>query len=172
MRRLLSGNLRAVVSQRLLPRAGGLGRVAAVEILANTPAVRDIIADPGKSPEDLRQAMQDGHAQGGMQTFDQALAELARLEVITPEDAARFGSHTAEYRAPSPPSPPSSPAPPAHEPTMRAWSSTPVGEPLDPRDPRPHRALETGRAPSTEIPGWSGPDWMERHVAPRERTGT
>ncbi len=97
IRRVLSGNLRAVISQRLVPRAHGQGRVAAVEILVNTPTIRDLILDPTKT-SNIRQAITDGVSQYGMQSFDQALANFVRKQVITPEDAVRFATYPNELK--------------------------------------------------------------------------
>ena len=97
IRRVLSGNLRAVLSQRLVPRASGSGRVAAVEIMLSTPTIRDLIIDPAKTSH-IRQAIQDGVSQYGMQSFDQALANHVRTGMITPEDAIRFATHPNELK--------------------------------------------------------------------------
>jgi twitching motility protein PilT len=95
IRRVLSGNLRAVVSQRLVPRIGGQGRVAAVEIMVNTPTIKDYILDVNKTSQ-IRQAIQEGVTQYGMQSFDQALLNLTRNKVIAPEDAVRFATYPNE----------------------------------------------------------------------------
>jgi twitching motility protein PilT len=97
IRRVLSGNLRAVLSQRLVPRATGQGRVAAVEIMVNTPTIRDLIIDSTKT-SNIRQAIQDGVSQYGMQSFDQALANLVRNQVISSEDAIRFATYPNELK--------------------------------------------------------------------------
>jgi twitching motility protein PilT len=95
IRRVLSGNLKAVVSQRLVPRIGGQGRVAAVEIMVNTATIKDYILDPNKTSM-IRQAIQEGVTQYGMQSFDQALLNLTRNQVISAEDAVRFATHPNE----------------------------------------------------------------------------
>ena len=79
----LSLNLRAVISQRLVRRTDGK-RMAAVEILVNTPFVRDLIRR-GEISE-LKEAM-DKSLDEGMQTFDQALFQLYKDEVIDLEEA-------------------------------------------------------------------------------------
>ncbi len=79
----LSQVLEAILSQALLPRMGG-GRVAAIEILTATYAVRNLIRD-GKSFQ-LPGIMQVG-SKDGMQTLDQALANLVRKHVVAYEDA-------------------------------------------------------------------------------------
>ena len=95
VRRNLADNLRAIVSQRLVPRIGGQGRVPAIEILVNTPTVKDFIIDPDKTSQ-VRQLIQEGVSQYGMQSFDQALANLVRQKVVAPEDAIRFATHPNE----------------------------------------------------------------------------
>ncbi len=83
----LASALLAVVSQRLLPRADGKGRVAAFEVLVATPAVRAIIRE-GKTHQ-LQSTMET--SQGlGMITLDRSLLELARKGAISVEEAARY----------------------------------------------------------------------------------
>ena len=95
VRRNLADNLRAVVSQRLIPRIGGQGRVPAIEILVNTATVKDYIIDPDKTSL-VRQLIKEGVSQYGMQSFDQALANLVRQKRIAPEDAVRFATYPNE----------------------------------------------------------------------------
>lgn len=73
VRQQLANSLRAVISQQLVPRADGKGRVAAVEYMVDTPAIRSLIRD-GKEHQ-LYNSIQTGHA-FGMQTMDTALARL------------------------------------------------------------------------------------------------
>src|SRR5881392_2348167 len=80
----LSLNLKSLVSQRLLPRQEGKGRVAAVEVLLNTPLVADLIFQ-GKVGE-LKDLMKRSR-ELGMQTFDQALFDMYEANLITYEDA-------------------------------------------------------------------------------------
>ena len=75
VRMRLAESLHAVVSQRLLPRASGKGRVVAAEVMVVTPAIRDLIAE-GRVSE-VRELIEEGQ-QYGMQTFDQHLGELVR----------------------------------------------------------------------------------------------
>ena len=95
IRRVLADNLRAIISQRLVPRIGGHGRVPAVEILVNTPTVKDYILEPVKTPM-IRQLIQEGVSQYGMQSFDQALANLVHQGVVAVEDAMRFATRPNE----------------------------------------------------------------------------
>jgi twitching motility protein PilT len=78
--------LLAIVSQQLLPRADGQGRVAAMEIFLATPAARDILKDAARLPE-LQDLMAEEDGKGGMQTFQQHLEELADAGLISAETA-------------------------------------------------------------------------------------
>ncbi len=91
----LSLNTRAIVSQRLIPRADGTGRAAAVEILLNTPLVADLIFKG--EVHSLKEAMSKSREQG-MQTFDQALFDLYENGSISYEDALRNADSVNELR--------------------------------------------------------------------------
>jgi twitching motility protein PilT len=77
----LAETLHAVVSQRLLPRADGKGRVAALEIMIVTPTIRELMLDRDRIG-DIRDFIADGHEQYGMQTFDQHLEQLVTGGVV------------------------------------------------------------------------------------------
>jgi twitching motility protein PilU len=91
----LSLNLRALVSQRLLPRREGKGRIAAVEILLNTPLVSDMIfkGEVGEIKEVMKRSREQG-----MQTFDQALFDLYEAGRVTYEDALRNADSVNDLR--------------------------------------------------------------------------
>ena len=91
----LSLNTRAIVSQRLIPRADGQGRAAAVEILLNTPLVADLIFKG--EVHSLKEAMAKSREQG-MQTFDQALFDLYESGAVSYEDALRNADSVNEVR--------------------------------------------------------------------------
>jgi twitching motility protein PilU len=91
----LSLNLKGIVSQRLLPREEGKGRIAAVEILLNTPLVSDMIFK-GEVAE-LKELMKRSR-EHGMQTFDQALFELFEGGHVTYEDALRNADSVNDLR--------------------------------------------------------------------------
>lgn len=91
----LSLNLKAVVAQRLIPRADGQGRRVAVEVMINTPFVADLILKG--EVHMLKEQMKKG-AQSGMRTFDQALYELYRGGHITMEEALRNADSANEVR--------------------------------------------------------------------------
>ena len=93
VRVMLSVALRGVVAQQLLSTADGAGRVAAVEVLVPTPAVRNLIRE-GKTHQ-IYSAIQTG-AEHGMQTMDAALAELVRAGKIARDLARRRASSPAE----------------------------------------------------------------------------
>jgi twitching motility protein PilT len=92
----LAESLHAVVSQRLLPRADGKGRIAAAEILVVTPTIRDLIVDGGNLPE-IRDYMADGREQYGMQTFDQHLTELVQSGDVAYEVAHANASKPSDF---------------------------------------------------------------------------
>jgi twitching motility protein PilT len=92
----LSEALQAVISQRLLPRADGKGRAAALEILIATAAVRDMIKDAGRVAE-LHDYIRESREQYGMQTFDQHLLDLVSDGIVAPEAALAAASNPAEF---------------------------------------------------------------------------
>ncbi len=96
IRYLLASTLRAVVSLRLIPKAGGSGRVPAAEILVNTPTIRDYLMSADKT-HSIRSAIQEGATQYGMQSFDQSLMRLYRRGLITQEEAVRNSSTPTEF---------------------------------------------------------------------------
>jgi twitching motility protein PilT len=92
----LAENLKAVVSQRLLPRADGTGRVVAVEIMRQTATIEECIMDPGMISQ-IKDHIVEGRTQYGMQTFDQHLTELYRKELITLDVARAAASSPADF---------------------------------------------------------------------------
>ncbi|MDT7833821.1 PilT/PilU family type 4a pilus ATPase [Aquabacterium sp. OR-4] len=91
----LSLNLKALVSQRLLPREEGKGRIAAVEILLNTPLIGDLIFK-GEVAE-IKDLMKRSR-ELGMQTFDQALFDLYEAGEVSYEDALRNADSVNDLR--------------------------------------------------------------------------
>jgi twitching motility protein PilU len=91
----LSLNLRALVSQRLIPKQDGKGRSAAVEILLNTPLISDLIFKGEVS--EIKEIMKKSR-NAGMQTFDQALFDLYETNVISYEDALRNADSLNDLR--------------------------------------------------------------------------
>ena len=93
----LAAVLKAVVSQRLLPRADGMGRVPAVEILISTNYIRDCIENKDKT-KFIHDAIKTGTSQYGMQTFDQSLYQLYKAGLITLEEAIRRSTNPNEFK--------------------------------------------------------------------------
>jgi twitching motility protein PilU len=91
----LSLNLKGLVSQRLLPREQGTGRIAAVEVLLNTPLISDLIFKGEVS--EIKEIMKRSR-ELGMQTFDQALFDLFENHSVTFEDALRNADSVNDLR--------------------------------------------------------------------------
>jgi twitching motility protein PilU len=91
----LSLNVHALISQRLVHRSDGSGRVAAVEIMVNTPLIRGLI-HKGDIPA-IRAAM-GSHQTAGMQTFQDALFDLYESHAITLRDALRNADSINDLR--------------------------------------------------------------------------
>ncbi|RZL99642.1 MAG: PilT/PilU family type 4a pilus ATPase [Variovorax sp.] len=91
----LSLNLRSMVSQRLIPTEDGLGRVAAYEVLLNTPLISDLVlkAEVGEIKEIMKKSRNLG-----MQTFDQALFDLFESEAISLDEAIRNADSANDLR--------------------------------------------------------------------------
>jgi twitching motility protein PilT len=92
----LGAILKAVISQRLVPKADGRGRVAAVEILRTSARVKELIEDKDRTRE-LRDAISQGTVAYGMQTFDQSLMQLLTSSLITYEEALRQASNPDDF---------------------------------------------------------------------------
>ncbi|HZP92085.1 MAG TPA: PilT/PilU family type 4a pilus ATPase [Burkholderiales bacterium] len=91
----LSLNLKAMISQRLIPRKEGKGRAAAIEIMLNSPLISDLIF---KGEVHEIKAVMGKSRELGMQTFDQALFDLYEAGLITYEDAMRNADSMNELR--------------------------------------------------------------------------
>lgn len=88
--------LRGVVSQRLVPRADGKGRVAAVEIMKATSRIKEMIEDKDRTKE-IPDAIAQGQISYGMQTFDQSLMQLVRQNLVTYQEALRQASNPDDF---------------------------------------------------------------------------
>ena len=95
VRTSFAGALRGIVSQRLVPRADGKGRVPVVEVLVATGRVYDRIISPEATGE-LRDIIAEG-AYYGMQTFDQALVKLVQEGLVSEEDAKIASSNPHDF---------------------------------------------------------------------------
>lgn len=91
----LSLNLHAIISQRLIPKEDGKGRVAAIEILINTPRMADLIFSG--NAQEMKKLMADSRQQH-MQTFDQSLYDLYESKQISYADALRFADAVNDLR--------------------------------------------------------------------------
>ncbi|MCX7944074.1 MAG: type IV pilus twitching motility protein PilT [Deltaproteobacteria bacterium] len=92
----LASVLRAVISQRLVPRADGRGRVPAVEIMINTAFIRELIEDKDRTKE-IPEVIAKSHLSWGMQTFDQSLMFLYKNKLITYEEALRQATNRDDF---------------------------------------------------------------------------
>jgi twitching motility protein PilT len=97
IRMQLAATLRGVVSQRLVKRADGTGRVPAVEVLISTAFVRECIVTPEKTRL-IRESIALGTSQYGMQTFDQSLYDLFQQGLITYETALENASNPDDFK--------------------------------------------------------------------------
>ncbi len=88
--------LKAVISQRLVPRADGKGRVPALEVLISTARVRECIADKDRTKE-LHDAISKGFTTYGMQTFDQSLMHLVKGGLVSYEEALKHVSNPDDF---------------------------------------------------------------------------
>jgi twitching motility protein PilT len=93
----LASTLKAVVSQRLVRKSDGIGRVPAVEVLISTGYIRDCIINPDKTRL-IRDALAAGTSQYGMQTFDQSIFDLYSKNLITLDEAMLRASNPDEFK--------------------------------------------------------------------------
>jgi twitching motility protein PilT len=93
----LASVLKAVVSQRLMPRVDGNGRAPAVEVMISTPFIRDCIVDKDKTHM-IHGAIASGTSQYGMQTFDQSIFGLFEQGLVSYEEALRWASNVDEFK--------------------------------------------------------------------------
>jgi twitching motility protein PilT len=93
----MATTLKAVISQRLVRKSDGIGRVPAVEVLIATEYIRDCIINPEKTRL-IHDAIAAGVSQYGMQTFDQSLYDLYTQGLITLEEALLNSSNPDEFK--------------------------------------------------------------------------
>jgi twitching motility protein PilT len=91
----IAESLNAVISQRLLPRKDGSGRVVAAEVMVVTPAIRDLILEARIG--EIRDFIRDGRETYKMQTFDQHLVDLVNADVVSFEIAKAASSRPADF---------------------------------------------------------------------------
>jgi twitching motility protein PilT len=93
----LASVLKAAISQRLIPRADGVGRVPAVEIMLATPFIRDCIVDKDRTGL-IHGAIAAGTSQYGMQSFDQSIFSLYQQGLVTEDEAMRWATNVDEFK--------------------------------------------------------------------------
>jgi twitching motility protein PilT len=93
----LASVLKAVISQRLMPRVDGNGRAAAIEVMVSTPFIRDCIVDKDKTHL-IAGAIGAGTSQYGMQTFDQSIFGLYTQGLVSFDEALRWASNVDEFK--------------------------------------------------------------------------
>ena len=93
----LASVLKAVISQRLIPRKDGKGRAPAVEVMVSTPFIRDCIVDKEKTHL-IHGAIAAGTSQYGMQSFDQSIFSLFSQGLVSYEEALRWASNVDEFK--------------------------------------------------------------------------
>ncbi len=92
----LGAIVRGVISQRLVPRADGMGRVPAVEVLVSTARVRECIIEKDKTNE-MNDAITKGLTAYGMQSFDQSLMFLMKESLITYDEALKHCTNPDDF---------------------------------------------------------------------------
>jgi len=92
----LASILKSVISQRLVPRADGKGRVPALEVLVSTARIRECVGDKDRTKE-IHDAIAKGYTTYGMQTFDQSLMSLVKQKLVTYEEALKHVSNPDDF---------------------------------------------------------------------------
>jgi twitching motility protein PilT len=92
----LGAVIKAIICQRLVPTSDGKGRICALEILRQTPRVRELIEDKDRAKE-IVEAIEEGNTTYGMQTFDQSLMMLYKSGLITYEEAERNSTNPGNF---------------------------------------------------------------------------
>lgn len=92
----LGSVIKAIVSQRLVPKKDGEGRVPAMEVLINNARIREMIENSERTKE-IPQAIADSYTSWGMQTFDQSLMQLLQSDQISYEEALRQSSNPHDF---------------------------------------------------------------------------
>ena len=93
----LASTLKAIISQRLVRKADGIGRAPAVEVLVTTEYIKDCIINPDKTRM-IHDAISSGVSQYGMQTFDQSLFDLYSQGLITLQEALESSTNPDEFK--------------------------------------------------------------------------
>ncbi len=93
----LASSLKAIISQRLLKRADGRGRVAAMEVMVCTSRIKELLSEEGRILE-LREAIAQGAVGYDMQTFDQSLMQLLKRGLITKDEALKNCTNPDDFK--------------------------------------------------------------------------
>ncbi len=146
----IASNLRAVVSQRLVPRKDGAGRVPASEIMISTPTIKEYILNPEKTPL-IHSVVAEGMSQYGTQTFDQSVLALLQAGLIDEEAALQNCNHPNELILKLKGISGSS---------DRTWSPVEAAGHAAPAGGAPGTSLPNAATPAA--PGPAKPDWMSK----------
>jgi twitching motility protein PilT len=92
----LAAVIKSIISQRLVPRSDGAGRVPALEVLIATQTIRECIVDPEKTRK-ITDVIAGGHSQYAMQTFDQSLFDLYQKNLVTYEEALQWCTNPDDF---------------------------------------------------------------------------
>ncbi|HEY5999364.1 MAG TPA: type IV pilus twitching motility protein PilT [bacterium] len=96
VRNRLADNLKATISQRLIPRVDGKGRVVAMEVMIVTQTVQEYVRDINRT-EGLKDVIEKGRQQYGMQSFDQHLTDLYRAGAVTLQTAIHAATNPSDF---------------------------------------------------------------------------
>jgi twitching motility protein PilT len=92
----LAAIIKGIISQRLVPKTDGLGRVPAVELMVSTARVRECVIEKDKTHE-INDAITKGYTTYGMQSFDQSLMSLLKRGLISYEEALRQSTNPDDF---------------------------------------------------------------------------
>jgi twitching motility protein PilT len=92
----LASIIKGILSQRLVPRADGRGRVPALEALVSTARIRECVIDKDRTKE-IPDAISKGYTTYGMQTFDQSLMHLVKNSLVSYDEALRYVSNPDDF---------------------------------------------------------------------------
>jgi twitching motility protein PilT len=93
----LAANLKAIISQRLLPRKDGQGMIPAVEVMRSTSTIENYIQEPEKTAL-IKDAIEAGRSQYGMQSFDQHLRDLYHAGILDLETAVSAATSPSDFQ--------------------------------------------------------------------------
>jgi len=96
VRLMLASIIKGIISQRLVPRADGRGRVPALEVLVSTARIRECVMDKDRTKE-IPDAIAKGFTTYGMQTFDQSLMQLVKKKLVSYEEALKHVSNPDDF---------------------------------------------------------------------------